>query len=341
MKLTTLPGRAWARLVAFVQEREDGRALALTRIIACATVFFHVAHMLTSGAALFVWTRASSFGLGNNNGHGLIGALEDILGDDRAAVLSLCALCLLASLCGALGVVTRVSVLMTYATFRALYGITADARCAYDGLLTNALFLLVLASAGAALSLDTLLWRRHPRVRALVGAGDENHLVTRWPRMLLVCQMGFLYGGSALMKASSGWVPGGDASALWYILQQPLWTRFADLPAWTYPLTQVATTVVWCFELCGPLFVLAVFARESRSARFARVARVFVPGYLVIGVGMHLGIELFMEVGAFTGAALAFYPCALRPSWGRHSQPLGVQQNPPAASRLVASVVNE
>ena len=44
---------------------------------------------------------------------------------------------------------------------------------------------------------------------------------------------------------------------------------------------------------------------------FARVR--FVPLYLGFGFLMHLGIELTMEVGAFSFASLAIYPAALGP----------------------------
>ena len=307
--------RMWQRVLAFTAQREPATSLALCRIVACTTLALHVLHMLVNGAVTFTWTDASLGGLGAHKLAGVVDASE-------GTVLALAWLCAGAAICGALGWFTRPALVVAWASFRALYEVATDARSAYDILITNTLFVLILSGCGAALSLDA---RRDP-------AGAT---VARWPRMLLVLQIGLLYFGSALMKASSGWVPGGDASALWYILHQPMWARFGDLPSWLYVPTQIATTMTWCFEMCGPVFVASVLLREwspssspsptpSRVVRaLARCKRVldrvhFRELYLVVGVAMHLGIEVTMEVGAFTGASLALYACAVRPDeWRR------------------------
>ncbi len=299
------PARAWGGLVAFVGAREDALSLALCRVVAAGTLGGHVLRMLLNGSAVFSWTSPAHGGIGQHSDW-----LFDLVGGNtEASVVVVASVCALASLCACAGLLTRPMLLVAWLTFRALIGTAYDARAAYDNLLVDTLFLLLLSGCGRTLSVDA--WLRRRRGRPPLEA-------SRWPRMLLVLQMGLLYGGTAMMKASSGWVPGGSADALWNILHQPMWARFGGgLPAWSFPLTQVATTAVWCFEALGPLFVLSVFLRE-RASSTSRLKRLldrvrFRELYLLFGLAMHLGIEATMDIGAFTGASLALYACALRP----------------------------
>jgi hypothetical protein len=294
--------RAWRRLIAFVDEREDATSLALTRIVAGSTLFCHLVHLLTSGAATFAWTNAGHAGFANRPG-----ILAHFGGGSADNVIVLVCLSAAASLFVAIGLCTRASIFVAWLSFRALLELNSEARSGYDSLLVNTLFLLLLSGCGRALSLDERIFKKAREV-------------ARWPRMLVVLQIGMLYGGTAVMKASNGWVPGGDADALWFILHQPMWSRFTALPSWAFIPTQVATTFAWLWELSGPLFAVSVWLRESAPSSRALVRlksvldRVhFRELWLVAGVGVHIGIEVSMEVGAFFGASLALYPCALRP----------------------------
>lgn len=299
----------WQRLVAFVSEREDATSLALCRILVGLTVLGHVVHFVASGAAALALTHLDHGGLGTSHGW-----LEPVGGATTTNVVALCTLVAVAAALVVVGLFTRPALVVLWLSYRAMSMLNADARGAYDSLVVDSLFLLMLAGSGRALSLDALWWGRKV-------AGFSQ--VTRWPRVLVVIQLGFLYSGSALLKASSGWVPGGDATALWYILHQPMWARgdVDAVPMWALPLTQVATTLVWLWELAGVVFVASVLLRESdspstRAGAFAKrvLDRVrFRELYLAFGVAMHLGIEVTMEVGAFSFASLALYPCALSP----------------------------
>ena len=305
MKQTIKNG--WARMIAFVQQREDATSLALTRIIAGTTLFCHLVHLLWTNAAQFVWVDSAGMGFASRPGW-----LAYVGGGTSNNVVFLTCVCAAASLLVALGLFTRAAIFITWLSFRALLDLNSEARSGYDSLLVNTLFLLLLSGCGRALSLDERIFRK-------------SRDIARWPRMLLVLQIGMLYGGTAVMKASNGWVPGGDADALWFILHQPMWSRFAELPAWSFALSQVATTLTWLWELAGPLFAVSVWLRESTpSARpLAWLKRVldrvrFRELWLVAGVGVHVGIEISMEVGAFSGASLALYACAVRPlEWRR------------------------
>jgi hypothetical protein len=301
---------AWRRLVAFVGEREDATSLALCRIGVALTILAHVGRFLWTGAAELALTHADYGGLGASHGW-----LAPLGGATTTHVIALCLLCCAAASFSLVGLFTRPALVILWLSFRALSMLNPSARGAYDALLVDSLVLLILSGSGRALSLDARLFERAREV-------------ARWPRILLVMQLGVVYTGSALTKVSSGWVPGGDATALWYILHQPMWARgdVDAVPLWVLPFTQVATTLVWCWELLGLLFVAAVMLRErerpataiGRALKRALDRLRFREVYLVIGLFMHAGIEITMEVGAFSFATLALYACALRPEeWRR------------------------
>ncbi len=291
----------WARFLAYLTAEEDATPLALVRIACATTVVLHLGSFLLSGAADVALVHRELGGLSFSygwfdGGLSVEGVHLLLVGVIVAAVFS------------ALGLFSRPALLVTYLGYRAVSELNPSARGSYDNLLVDILFLLVLSGAGRALSIDA-------RYRGKGG------LTARWPRFLMMVQMGLLYFGSGIGKASSTWVPGGPASALWFILQQPTWARFPGLPLWAYPLTQIATTTTWIFEVSGLVFLFALLIGESEpvSPRLQRIkaffARIrFVEGYLLFGLALHLGIELTMEVGAFSWASLALYPAALGPA---------------------------
>src|SRR5262249_6409716 len=120
---------------------------------------------------------------------------------------------------------------------RALAHINWHTSGAEDSLIGNALWLLVLARSTATLSLDC---------RLRTGRWRSGTLVSAWPRYLAVYQLVLVYWATGVQKLSAHWTPGGEFSALYYILQEPSWQRF-DMSwlAWVYPLTQAATALTW------------------------------------------------------------------------------------------------
>lgn len=311
----------WRSLVAFLNAPEDPLSLALVRVFACTTVALHFGRFFLSGAADFALVHQEHGGMSTTHGW-----LEPLGGAEPSLIMALGACCCIAAICGALGLFTRPALVVTWLTVRTLSSLNDEAKGSYDGLFIDTLFVLMLSGAGRTFSLDAPLFP------------EREGLAPRWPRVLLVAQIGLLYLGSALNKGSLGWLPGGDASALFYILQQPTWARFPEVPLWSYPLTQVATTMVWLFEITGLLFALAVLLRETKpkarvlSAMKRWLDRIrFVELYLAFGFAMHVGIELSMEVGPFCFASLALYPAAIAPerlraTWARLApRPLGAR----------------
>ena len=285
----------WERFVAWCTTREDSTPLAVVRIALCTTLVLHLARHVALGGARFAWVHESLGGAGSTHG-----ALSWIGGATPTNVLALSSVLIAAGVLGAVGLFTRPALLVAWLSLRVLSDLNPSARGGYDPLMVNALFLLLWSGSHTTLSLDA---RWFARVR------DAGASSWRCVRVLVVLQIAVLYGTSAFYKLGSGWVPGGDASALWYILQQPIWARMPDLVApWMVLPLQLATTSTWLWELSGLPFFFVFLADERRSRRITHALRI---GFLAFGVGMHVGIELLMEVGAFSWAALSLYAAAV------------------------------
>ncbi len=288
----------WLHWVALCTRAEDPLSVAVVRIVVAMTVALHVVHLAASGALPLVWLDQAYGGL-----RLLDGGILKVLGGARPEVVYPLAVGTVVSAAAmALGL-GRWTTWATWLGFSTLADLNGQAGGSYDELLTSTLFLLGFSGAHGRL---TLVNHAVP-VRSLA--------CVRW---LLVLQLVLMYTSSGIQKVSTHWVPWGDHMALWYILQQPTWQRASML--WLAPvaaLTRLATVISWFFEVLAGVLILAAWFRHTRTragrlrALFNRLdIRVL---YLAIGVGMHLGIEVTMEVGAFCAATLALYAACFAP----------------------------
>jgi hypothetical protein len=302
---------AWSRWARFLDDREPGTSLALVRIGSGLCVAGAVAAVVLAGAVPVLW-------LGPEHGGYTVPATPWLFrwlgGVTPTTVWGLVAVTLAAGLCLAVGLGGRLPALVALLSYPALVGINLDAFGAYDLVISNALWLLVLARSTATLALDC---------RLRTGRWTSDEPVPAWPRYLAIYQLVLIYWSTGAHKLSSAWVPGGDASALYYILQQPTWQRW-DMSwlAWAYPLTRAATLLTWLWEVSAPLLLLALWYRATADrpgnlrALFNRVN--YRRWFVLFGLGMHLGILVLMEVGPFSFIVLSFYPCLYRPEeWRR------------------------
>lgn len=308
----------WSRFVAAVDATESATTLALFRIGIGLGVLYSVGSVVARGLVPVLWIDRDHGGMRDLMGGPFL--VQWLGGPTPEVVWSLVAASLLGGLLLVLGVGGRWASLLALQATMAVVNLNNHAGGNYDELLVNALWLLVLGPGHQTLSL-TARWS--------TGRFWPDAQVWAAPRWLAVWQLALMYWATGFQKASAHWVPGGEASALYYILQQPSWHRW-DLSwvAWVYPLTQAATTVTWFWEVLAPLWLLAVWAsaepgRPGRLRAWSNRLRLRTV-FAGLGLVMHLVIFVTMDVGPFSFLSLCFYVTTVHPwEWERELRRLG------------------
>jgi hypothetical protein len=87
------------------------------------------------------------------------------------------------------------------------------------------------------------------------------------------------------------------------------------------PVLAVMTAITWHWEVSAPVLLVWYWARR-RSSRAGEAASRALRGiarydwrklFLVVGVGLHVGILLTLDVGPFSLVSMAYYVCFLTP----------------------------
>ncbi len=300
--------RLWSAFVALTSIREPGTSLARFRIAVGLVMLYSLLSMITAGLVEVMWVDAAHGGLQTlSTQHWLIGLLG---GRTLATAWGLVIAGLVLASLVVVGLGGRLTTLLTLQVYYALTSAHGTLSGGYDTLITNALWLLVLAQSTATLSLDC---------RLRTGQWRSERPVPAWPRYLVILQLIVVYGTTGLHKLSPVWIPGGDYSALYWVFQEPTWPRF-DM-AWTasvFPLTQLATAVTWWWEVLTPLLLVVYWARYTapRGGRVRRALNRFDlrKPWAAMGVGLHLGILVLLNVGPFSPISLAYYLCFIPPA---------------------------
>lgn len=290
---------AWRRFVAWCGEQEGPLPIALARIAFGTIAFATVASVVVRGLVGDLYLPPAHGGMvGVGTPPWIVAALG---GPTPVVVWSLVVVSLLSSAALTIGVGGRATAFVALQAFMGCVGLNTQASCSHTILITNALWLLVLADSTAALSVDARL------------RGGPKRLVAAFPRRLMLLQIVVVYFMAGVHKVSGHWVPFGDLSAVYYILRAPQWSAIMDpsLLVAIHPLTQLMTLGTWLFEWTSPLIIVWAWLRRdpARAGRLAAWARRFdarVP-FAAVGLGMHAGIELTMTVGPFSAASAAYY----------------------------------
>jgi hypothetical protein len=90
-----------------------------------------------------------------------------------------------------------------------------------------------------------------------------------------------------------------------------------DFTAWVYPLTQVATAITWHWETGAWVMLLVYYYRYTRDrpGRLRALSNRWdlrLP-FAGIGISLHVGILLTMNVGPFSWVSMSYYLCLFRP----------------------------
>jgi hypothetical protein len=324
--------RLWGAWVELLGRREPATSLARFRIAVALVMLYSLLSMVAAGLVEVMWVDAAYGGLQTlSTRHWLVGLLG---GRTHATAWTLVGSGLLLSTLLAVGLGGRITALLALQVYYALTTASGTLGGGYDMLVTNALWLLVLSESTATLSLDC---------RLRTGRFTSDRPVPAWPRYLVILQLVVVYCTTGLHKLSPVWTPGGDHSALYWVFQEPTWRRFDmtwTASEWVYPLTQLGTAVTWWWEVLAPLLLVIYWARHT-AARGGRVRRVLnrfdlrVP-WAAIGVSLHLGILVLINVGPFSWISLAYYLCLIPPPSTGEPQPAAVtppDPSPPAPRR--------
>ncbi len=289
----------WYRsLVAYLDERERGEALALFRIFVGLALVVDLGATAPDGVLSAIWIDIHHGGY-RPLGFGTF-LVQALGGPTPTVIWGLFGATVAAGFAMIVGLGGRFTALIAAQGFLALSGLNGHTRGSYDALLSNLLWLNVLANGTATWSLDAKLF---------TGRWSTDRLVTSWPRRLGILQLVLLYFSTGLHKISAHWTPAGGFSALYYIFQQPSWHRVdMSWAAYVYPLTQLGTAITWAFEVGAPILLFMLW-RERRRGRRNNYRRWFA----LVGVLLHTGIFVFMEVGPFTVIIWSLYLCLFTP----------------------------
>jgi Vitamin K-dependent gamma-carboxylase len=282
-------GAAWER---FWFEPEDTSTLALVRI-AFGVVVLVWAITLTHDSYSFF----TDSGVLPNSGYPgeartSWGLLD--LADNRLAVALVLAALSLAALWLIVGLFTRLAAVVVFVCLLSLERRNPFVFNSGDGLLKVIAFYMMLAPAGASLSLDR--WRRAR------GAFWEPLLRAPWPMRLMQVQLTILYLATVWAKLSGKtW---NDGTAVSYAVRLEDLARF-DVPA------SVAHS-----ELLANLLTYGTLAIEA-SVGVLVWNRALRPWVLGLGVLLHLGIDLTIRVGFFSYALFVLYVAFISPEAAR------------------------
>lgn len=302
----------WRAIVGRASGTESATGFALFRAAMGVGVLHALLPMVWRGLVPVLWVdRADGGYLPLNDGPWLVALLG---GPHPPQVWALVGVALASAVAMVVGVGGRVVALTALWSSNALTDLNPYAGGSYDMLMANGLWLCVLGGGDQTLSL-TARWRTGrwwPRVE-----------VWSAPRWLAAYQLVLMYCATGFQKLSAYWVPGGDHSALYYIMQQTEWQRRPmEWVAPLYPLTQVATLVTWLWEVTAPVWLLAVWyaATPERGGRLRGWSNRLGVRWLYVAAGlvMHAVIFTTMDVGPFSYLSTAFYVVMFGPDeWER------------------------
>lgn len=307
-------GRRWGWWVGLWARRESPRVQAIVRIGVAMVLLWDFATVWHLDLVTLLWGVPEAGGLGDVMSRKPVPQLYQWLPPVAATAYGAFAVMVGALVCMAVGFLTPVATVVALLTSAQLALVLPLGDRGIDLMLRNVLCLLAFSGCGRAWSVDSWLFRKGFLAR-MFGASDT---VLAWPRYLLVLQVLVMYFMAGIQKTSVTWWPLADYSAIYLILQDPSIAayRFGWLEH-IFPLTQLASFSTMVFELGAGLLFFVWWFRDTRTrpgamrALFNRLEIHKI--WMVIGVGLHLGIAATMSLGIFPYAMLALYPAFLHP----------------------------
>lgn len=298
-------GRVWRAWVALTDRREAPDVLAVIRIGVGLVLLYDFAQVGRLGLvhALLLPPEA-----------GMVGPAPldpplwtRLFGATPAAADGLYALLCLTAATTAAGALSRASALALMLLSAQWAAMLPEGDRAIDMLLRNALLVLACSGCGATWSVDA-------RIATGRWSGD-GHLVPAWPRYLLLLQVVVMYFTAGVQKYGQHWWPWGGFTALYVILHDWSYARYAmpwlDQPPFRFG-TGLATAVTMAWQWTYPAVLLPYVAPDTRiGAWFVRFRLHWL--WIAVGAIFHLLIAATMELGIFPFGMLAVYPAFVHP----------------------------
>ena len=295
----------WRQWVLFWSEKEHGFSIAMVRISIGLTLLFTCLSPYASGVWKAIWVDQS---MGGIRSYTRVPWLLELLGGATpTAIQTMLWLGILSSIGLIIGLSSRVWAFIGMIVMNTIAWHNPLATGGHDDLIANALWLLVFVNSDSTHSLTC---------KMKTGRWTSNIQIHSIVRKLLLAQLIIMYTSTGWQKVSAHWVPFGNLDALWYILQQPTWAwRDHQFLAEWFWLTQAGTFGTWLFEVCAPMMWIFMLWERSDKRTWYRpqwgiqLVRKIKPRVLFacIGIPMHIGILLTMDVGPFSYAAMSYY----------------------------------
>lgn len=293
----------WDKFATALSHKEPATPLALFRIAIALVLAFDLLDIWMTKSHLMIWFPMSSGGMQPPNSNWLFHLLGGPSSANIEFVLWGTLLCCLVLL---MGIGSRVAALIAIQGCLALFALHPGTGGGHDRLITNALWLLVLAPSDTSIS----LWSK---IRT--GNWFSSSLVSAWPRYLVIYQLILMYSCTGIQKLGAEWWPMGDFLAIYYAILIPYWAR-AD---WSWIAqnltiaTQIGTFLTWAWESTWWVVLLCFYYRKT-SEKEGRIRQLFLKWdirlvYITIGVFVHTGIALLMNLGPFSGITMSYYLC--------------------------------
>lgn len=292
----------WAGLWA---RQESPRILAILRVLVATVLLYDFWKVWDLGLVPVLWAPQEAGGLGTPLSRNPVPELYAWFPAAASTAWAAWGVMVGALGCLLVGFLTPLAALVALFTSAQLAEVLPGADRGIDLMLRNVLLLLAFSGCNRIWAVDAALF-------------GGRRLVPAWPRHLLVVQILVMYFTAGVQKTAVSWWPWGGYSALYVVLQDP------SIAAWNfrwledvYPLTQLATATTMLFELLAGPLLLAWWYRDTRT-RPGRLRALFNrlelhKWWMLVGLGLHVGIAATMALGIFPYAMLALYPAFFHP----------------------------
>lgn len=216
-----------------------------------------------------------------------------LLPPDDGAIVTVFWLLVASATCLTVGLFTRASAVVTWLCLMALHYFNPYCVNSGDALLRICSFFLMFSSAGNFLSVDRYLIVR----KTGIGTIFEGELRSPWAQRLIQIQVAFIYWQASWGKiAGPHWL---DGTAIYYV------THLTELQRIYLPI--LFDNMLFCKVLTWGTLALEFCLW---SLIWFRPCRYFV---LILGVFLHVGIDIAMNLPVFEAVMISTYLLFIEP----------------------------